>query len=57
MQDFFKHYMVLGDEQLAISELTGGGEMGIGISGAPSSSIEELKSIVRNMKKGRKPFR
>ena len=52
LQNFVKRYMVLGDEELAISELTGGGEMGIGISGDPSSSIKKLKSIVRNVKNG-----
>ena len=52
LQNFVKRYIVLRDEELAISELTGGMEMGgAGLNGGSDPS-KKLKAIVRNVKNG-----
>jgi two-component system response regulator AtoC len=50
LQNFVKRYIVLRDEELAISELTGGVEFGK-LYGAPDPG-KKLKSIVRSVKNG-----
>jgi DNA-binding NtrC family response regulator len=50
LQNFVKRYIVLCDEELAISELTGGMELGkLGANGSGEDG-NKLKSIVRNVK-------
>ena len=52
LQNFVKRYIVLRDEELAISELTGGMEMSISGPSVPGDPGKKLKSIVRNVKNG-----
>jgi DNA-binding NtrC family response regulator len=52
LQNFIKRYIVLRDEELAISELTGGIELGISGPGGGLDPSKKLKSIVRNVKNG-----
>jgi DNA-binding NtrC family response regulator len=56
LQNFVKRYIVLRDEELAISELTGGMELGLSGPGPVSSPGQKLKSIVRNVKNGAEPL-
>jgi DNA-binding NtrC family response regulator len=49
LQNFVKRYIVLGDEELAISELTGGMELGK-LAGSSGEAGNQLKSIVRSVK-------
>jgi two-component system, NtrC family, response regulator AtoC len=52
LQNFAKRYIVLGDEDLAISDLMGGVDgAGTGPNGGPEGD-GKLKSIIRNVKSG-----
>jgi DNA-binding NtrC family response regulator len=51
LQNFVKRYIVLGDEDLAISELSGEMEV-MGSAGTDVQPGMKLKSIVRNVKAG-----
>jgi DNA-binding NtrC family response regulator len=52
LQNFVKRYIVLRDEELAISELTGGMELGLSGPGSVATPGKKLKSIVRQVKNG-----
>ncbi len=52
LQNFVKRYIVLCDEELAISELTGGMEFGMSGPNSSSDPTKKLKSIVRSVKSG-----
>jgi DNA-binding NtrC family response regulator len=52
LQNFVKRYIVLRDEELAVSELTGGMEMGASGANGGSDPSKKLKSIVRHVKNG-----
>ena len=52
LQNFAKRYIVLGDEDLAISDLMGGMDVSGAAPNGDPDGAGKLKSIVRNVKSG-----